>query len=209
MTVTPLPFAARPAAVEPDPAATPAPPRGWTEELLDRLITGVRAGDDQAELAYRVGRSPGTVTNRLRRMLPLDEQGCPADRVLPRMRDHLADDAYDWRSAMLRTPPPIPIVRNEIQGLPGLTQHHLLTFTRAVFNSPLADPHLLDELREECRRRGLEQRALAALADSLRTGQINAPEPSVIRMAQAWWDGTVRYLGRTAGFAPHSLDPDW
>lgn len=188
MTITPL---APLAAVQP-PRLDPRP---WTDETLEELVGRVRCGDDLPALAARFRRSTSSMYPRLRLLLPVDERKCPPDRVLPRLREHLADAAYDWKTALLTTPPPVPVIRTEIQGLPGLTQQHLLEFTVAAHNSPTTDRGVLDELRAECERRGLQYRARQLLADALCEGRLNPSPQHADAMVAAWWAGEVAYLG--------------
>lgn len=183
------------------PSPSPKPP-AWTDATLTDLVTSIRAGLDLEALATRFARSTQAVTNRLRLLLPVEERKCPGDRVLPRLREVLADEAYDWRGALLRTPPPAPIIRHEIQGLAGLSEHHLLAFTLSAHNSPLVDEDLLDALRNECARRGLVERAQLALRNELSGGRVNASEAELTAMVDAWWGGSMRYLGRARYAGP-------
>lgn len=180
MTITPLPGVSLRRATKPR--------RGtWTEGDHRELVAGVRAGETTEQLHERLGRSPQAVLLRLRLLLPVDERRCPADRVLPRVAELLGDPDYDWRSALLRTPPPPPIIRHELAGLAGLDDRDLLALTFAAFNSPLQEG-LLVRLRDECGRRGLAPAARDRLARAVLEGGLVASRAELDAMVSAWWE---------------------
>lgn len=82
----------------------------WTDDDYEGLISGVRSGLDEPEIARTLGRPSSTIIARTRMLLPVEVRQCPHDRVLPAARDAFERDDYDWRTTILLTPPPRPIV---------------------------------------------------------------------------------------------------
>lgn len=162
MTVSPLPLP--PVAPAPPPAPRTAPKAvPWTEESLSSLVAAVRGGADVEDLRRPFGRGPASLLTRLRLFLPLEERNCPVDRIVPRLREVLADEAYDWRQAMLLTPPPTPIVRPEYKGLAGLSRAQLGHVAVAVLSDRWANASFAVDVRAEVERRGDEQSIRNAL----------------------------------------------
>lgn len=73
---------------DPRPARSGRP---WTDEDYARLVELVRSGASEETIAADLGRAPNAVAYRVKRMLPVAEQGCVTDRGLPALRGHLAD----------------------------------------------------------------------------------------------------------------------
>lgn len=83
----------------------------WTEEEHRTLVALVRDGRTVDEIGEELGRSNAAVHGQVKRMLPLDRRGGPADRTVAALRDRLNDDPhYDWATPMTLTPPPRPIL---------------------------------------------------------------------------------------------------
>lgn len=106
------------------------------------LVQGLRDGLDLDGLAEFARRSVASVSQRVRRLLPVAQRGCLAEVMLDAARTALADEAYDWRNEMLLSP---PVIRNEIvrTGLDGLEQNHLVTIAYALMASGGDSEHLL------------------------------------------------------------------
>lgn len=95
----------------------------WTDEDYEGLISAVRSGLDEQQIAKALGRPSSTVLGRIRKLLPVEVRQCPYDRVLPAARDAFEAEGYDWRVTILHSPPPrpivtpAPIVRHGVAGL--------------------------------------------------------------------------------------------
>lgn len=132
-------YAARPVVVP--PLAQEAPWRSgtpWTEDDLVLLVAQVRRGADEATTARCLARVERAVVQRLRRMLPLEHRGCPADQVFVAARKALQDPEYDWREALLLSVPPPPVVNPPAMvstGIEGLDDDQLATVAYALLCS--------------------------------------------------------------------------
>lgn len=116
----------------PDAAARPSPtptrPSGaMKREEFERMADLVATGADLDAVVADTGRSRGTVVKYLRQMLPLEERACPDQLLDERLHEHFTSGNYDWRAAMRLTPPPPVIEKVERMGVPGLSDHHLVT----------------------------------------------------------------------------------
>lgn len=158
MTVTPL--------VPASLAGAPKPP-AWSDAVLADLVAAVRAGDDLDALSAQFLRGKQAMLTRLRLFLPVDERKCPSDRVLPRLFEHLGDDSYDWKDALLRTPKPPPVIKQCFNGIRGLTSRQLVFVGKALLADPFTDEQIVAEVKEELHKRGLDRRVRALLAGRL------------------------------------------
>ncbi|WP_036963823.1 hypothetical protein [Promicromonospora kroppenstedtii] len=160
--------------------------RPWTDEETARIVAQVRDGADERTVTARARRSSGSVVSRLRRMLPLEHRSCPVDMVVPALRDHLRDPDYDWRAAMLLTPPPRPVVRPpEIvrTGVAGLADDDLVGIAHSVLlDDRAATADLRERLVGEVRERGLGRDVVATHESYLATLR----EPAGIRDVDEW-----------------------
>lgn len=162
----------------------------WTEEEHLRLLGRVRQGADMADLAEAVHRKQVAVTRRLRLMLPLEHRGCPADQVLDAARRALASEDYDWRTALLLSPPPRPVVnppRIVRSGIAGLEDEDLVTTAFALLRTPgLRCGRLLGEVGAEVvRRRGTFRQLVDIVEDHLCLMGVGGAE-NLDRAAVAW-----------------------
>ncbi|MFE7509376.1 hypothetical protein [Promicromonospora sp. NPDC057488] len=183
--------------------------RPWTDEETARIVDLVRAGADESTVVARSRRSGPSVVSRLRRMLPLEHRSCPSDMVAAALHGHLRDADYDWRAAMLLTPPPRPVVRPpEIvrTGVAGLTDGDLVGIAHSVLlDDRAATADLRERLVGEVRERGLVRDVVAAHESYLATLR----EPAGIRDVDEWvhrWStavglGADRYRAYT-GYGP-------
>lgn len=179
MTIHPLP-------TTPTLPTEPTTPVPWTDASLTELVAAVRAGDEHATLCDRFRRGTQSITTRLRLLLPVEERKCPTDRVLPRLRELLRDESYDWRAALLQTAPPPPVIRHEHKGLDGLTEHQLIQVAAAVFNAPFTDATFAAEVRTTVRDRGLVRRVENTLTQRLVASGV--PYPDAVHAVEHLWD---------------------
>ena len=146
----------------------PAPPprrpsrsgQPWTEECHAELADLVTAGLALPDVADAAGRQPAAVLTRLRRMLPVDERGCPEFLVLPRLRE-LLEDGHDWRRAMLQDSPKPPVVRPPAvhrAGVAGLEDDDLVEVADALVRTQARDDDLLERVRQQLVERRLSGR---------------------------------------------------
>lgn len=152
MTVHPLPTPPR--------RTSPVP---WSDESLVDLIASVRAGADLEALCARFGRGSQAMNARLRLLLPVEERKCPLDRLLPRLREVLEDPHHDWKQVMLLKPPPVPIIRPEYKGLPGLSDDHLVHVAAALFWDSFPNSDFAAQVHREVANRALAGRMHRAL----------------------------------------------
>ncbi|ANS80376.1 hypothetical protein SGUI_2980 [Serinicoccus hydrothermalis] len=148
----------------------------WTDDDYSTLVTLCREGLDLTETSHRLGRSPQSVRDRARRMLPLEQRGVPGDRVLTQLRTNLLPDPdYDWQRHLATPQPPRPIIRQVLPapthaGFPGLEDDELLATADALAQQRRpAEDYLAQALAHEVRRRGLA-------ADLGRAGELHARE---------------------------------
>ena len=139
----------------------------WQPSDYESLVDGIREGLDLPALASRLGRSSNGVSTRLRRLLPLAQRDCLFDQVLPALRLALADPGYDWRAEMLLSPPPAPIIHQEVirTGLDGLSDDQVVTVAYALLASGgREEAELLDQLHERLESDGLMERLIGMRA---------------------------------------------
>lgn len=149
------------------------------------------------------------MATRLGRLLPLAQRECLADRVLPALRDALADPDYDWAAEMLLTPPPASIVHQEVirTGLDGLSDDQLVTIAYALMASCGAEEHdVLTDLEPLlCERRLvdelIERRAMRAVRAS----------PHPIEEVFTWAHASYWVNGRSSHRTSYrrQCQPDW
>jgi hypothetical protein len=152
----------------PPPNTPPARPdrparwgQQWTEDCFAELVQLVAAGLTLQDVADAAGRTPSTVLSRLRRMLPVDERGCPEPLVVPRLRELLEDEDHDWRRAMLKDTPKPPVVRPPAvhrEGIPGLEDDDLVEIADALVRTQARDAGLLERVRQQLLERRLGNR---------------------------------------------------
>ena len=173
--------------------------RPWTDEETAKIVALVRGGADERTVTARSGRSGSSLVSRLRRMLPLEHRSCPVDMVVPALRDHLSDPDYDWRAAMLLTPPPRPVVRPPDivrTGVAGLTDGDLVGIAHSVL---LDDRAATADLRERLVGEVRERRLGQGVVDAHETYLTTLREPVGIRDLDEWvrrWSAAVG-LGAT------------
>lgn len=171
-------------------SSNPQPPHSsrhgqtWQASDYELLVRAVRDGLDVDVIADRVGRSANSIAQRLRRLLPLPQRDCLPELVLPTLRAALADESYDWAAEMLLSPPPTPIIRNEITrtGIAGLDDDQLIRVGYALIASagyPEAD--LLAAVTGE-----LEKRDLLTKLVALRAERSVRCSPGPIGEDEAW-----------------------
>lgn len=131
----------------------------YTDEELERMVAMTRDGRTAEDLAAATERRTTGIVQRLRRMLPLEYRSCPPDRVVPALREVLADSTYDWRRAMLLSPPPRPVIKPADvvrSGVAGLDDRELVTIAYLLIASGRPrDVELLRIVGREVRRRWL------------------------------------------------------
>lgn len=169
--------------------------RPWTDEETTRVVALIRAGTGVDRIATQVQRGSTSVHNRIRRMLPLAHRSCPTDMVLTTLRDHLRDPEYDWRAAMLLSPPPRPVVRPpEVvrTGITGLVDDDLVGITHSVLlDDRCATAELRERLVGEVEQRGLGR----AVVESHENYLSALREPAGIRDLDEWLHRWTRAVG--------------
>lgn len=197
-------------------SATPRPAPGsrhgqaWEASDYELLAQGVREGLDVPQLAERIGRHESTVPQRLRRLLPVAQRACPPELFLGAARTALADPDYDWRAEMLLSPPPAPVIHNEIvhTGIAGLDDEQLVIIGYALM---AASPELTSDLLSVVFRQ-LEQRDLLAKVVHQRAHRSARASPLPIGEDEAWASAMYWVHGHTtrAYWRGRVADaPDW
>lgn len=182
----------------------------WETSDYEAMVAAIRDGAaDEAAIAERIGRSESTVGDRLRRLLPLPQRGCLPDRVLPALQDALADPDYDWAHEMLLSPPPTPIVRQEVirSGLAGLNDDQVVTIAYALMASAGAEEaELLDDLAERLRDQRLIDRVVTRRAmRAVRASPHSIDEDAAWAHASYWVNGRGSYRN----WLRRQHEPDW
>lgn len=179
----------------PRPAVASRHGHSWEASDYDLLVEGIRQGLDVPALAERLGRVERTVYPRVRRLLPLAQRDCLPELVLSAARTALQDTEYDWRSEMLLTPAPAPIVRNEIvhTGLAGLTNEQLVPIGYALMavSGELQEEPLAGVVRE------LDERGLQPDLIELRAHLSVRASPQPISEGAAWASAMYWVTGRS------------
>lgn len=169
----------------------------WQPSDYESLVDGIREGLDLPALASRLGRSSNGVSTRLRRLLPLAQRDCLFDQVLPALRLALADPGYDWRAEMLLSPPPAPIIHQEVirTGLDGLSDDQVVTVAYALLASGgREEGELLDQLHERLESDGLTERLIGMRAQrAVRSSPFSIDEDSAWAHASYWVRGRSSY----------------
>lgn len=183
---TVYPFRARP--VDPPPPNNGKP---WTDEQHELLVERVRSGDDLTELAHALGRTPGSVTMRMKRLLPPDNRDHPSDLVLTVLRELLADPDADWRANLLRSTTPRPVITPPPvihTGVAGLQDDDLLPVAYALLTHGGANPgELLQRTLREVSHRGLTWKIVTERVRELRYSPGSTlSEYQLIDLAEAW-----------------------
>jgi hypothetical protein len=183
----------------------------WTEECHAELVDLAAAGHSVPEIAERAGRTVSVVVPRLRRMLPVDERGCPEHLVLPRLRELLGQDDYDWRRAMLKDTPRPPVHQPPAihrSGVPGLDDEDLVEVADALVRSNVRQPDLLERVRCEIRDRRLGDRLVERRVRDLVRATPTLHRREEFEMAAEEW--ATAGLGGPVHPAPHGWDvPPW
>lgn len=169
----------------------------WEPSDYESLVEGIRKGLELPALATRLGRSTTSVSTRLRRLLPLPQRECLFDQVLPALRSALADPGYDWRTEMRLSPPPAPIIHQEVirTGLDGLSDDQLITVAYALLASGgREEGELLDQLNERLENDGLMERLIGMRAQrAVRYSPFSIDEDSAWAHASYWVRGRGSY----------------
>ena len=179
--------------------ARPAPGsrhgQAWEASDYALLAQGVRERLDVPQLAKRIGRNESTVPQRLRRLLPVAKRACPLELVLDAVRTALADPDYDWQAEMLLSPPPAPIIHNEIvhTGIAGLDDEQLVIIGYALM---AASPELNSDLLSVVFRQ-LDERDLLAKVVNLRAHRSARASPLPISEDAAWANAMFWVHGHT------------
>lgn len=210
----------------PTPPAAPPARSGepWTDEDYQQLVALVRDGADNDGIAEGLQRPVSTVGGRVRRLLPVEERRCPADRVLVAAREHLSDPTYDWRHIMLLSEPPRPsaplpppVVRG---GIPGLDDDDLVaTAYGLLYAFRESGLGVVREVAREISRRRLLDDLIARRADHLlhRSGETVPSYADAygiagrwVREAPAWqhYDDGHGLYGVSAGYGPPAYDKE-
>ena len=161
----------------------------WTEEHLGELATLAAAGHDLDGIADEAGRSRQAVLARLRRMLPVDERGCPEALVLPRLRE-LLQDGHDWRRTMLTDTPPRPVHRPPAvhrAGVAGLEDDDLVELADALVRTQARDVDLLERVRQQVVDRRLGDRLVRRRVRELVRATPTYHHEEEFRMAAEQW----------------------
>ena len=168
------------------------PPRAgqqWTDEHLRELADLVAAGHDLDQVSVEAGRSRQAVVVKLRRMLPVDERGCPEPLMLPRLRELLAE-GHDWRRAMLKDTPPRPVHRPPAvhhAGIPGLADDDLVEVADALVRTQARDDDLLERVRQQLVDRNLGERLVQRRVRELVRATPTFHHEEEFRMAAEQW----------------------
>ncbi|GAA1918525.1 hypothetical protein [Nocardioides marmoribigeumensis] len=192
----------------------------WTEECHVELVELVGAGLTLPEVADTAGRQPSTVLPRLRRMLPVDERGCPEHLVLPRLRELLESGDHDWRRAMLKDTPKAPVVRPPAvhrDGVPGLEDDDLLEVADALVRTQARDEDLLGRVRQQVVDRRLGDRLVDRRVRELVRATPTYHHEEEFRMAAEQWVsnglggpvGPVGPVGPSWPTAPYGRRDRW
>lgn len=182
-------------------ARAPRPARSgqpWTDEDYATLVRLTGDGLDAEAIAGQLQRPVGSVMERARRMLPLEERSVYVDHALSRLRTHLlADAAYDWSAALARaTPRPAPTSwRPTPTGIEALDNEDLVAIAEALALSPrLGDETLRERIARAVAHRGL--------AGQVCRGLENHVQDQVILLLRPYDDAYVHY-----GYGYHSDQP--
>lgn len=171
--------------------------KAWEPSDYESLVEGIRQGLQLPALATRLGRSTNVVSIRLRRLLPLAQRDCLPDQVLPALRLALADHGYDWRAEMLLSPPPAPVIHQEVirTGLDGLSDDQVITLAYALLASGgREEAELLDQLRDRLETDGLMERLIGMRAQrAVRSSPFSIDEDSAWAHASYWVRGRSSY----------------
>ena len=162
----------------------------WTEEDHAQLLELVVDGLDVPAIAQRAGRTPSVVLPRLRRMLPVDERGCPDHLVLPRLRELHQQEDYDWRRTMLKDTPRAPVVRPPAvhrAGLEGLEDEDLVEVADALVRTAARDGDLLERVRRQVVDRHLADRLVGRRVRDLVRATPTYHHEEEFRMAAEQW----------------------
>ncbi len=185
----------------------------WEPLDYELLVEGVREGLDVPALAERVGRVENSVWQRLRRLVPLAQRDCLADQLLPVLRAALADPDYDWHAEMLLTPPPRPIIHQEVvrTGLDGLAAADAVTVAYALLASGgEAEGALFAQLRPRLEDDDLMGELIALRAQrAVRASHFSIDEDAAWAHASYWVRGRARDRFRRRPYSPYVSDPDW
>lgn len=167
--------------------------KAWEPSDYELLVQGVREGLDEAALAEHIGRAQSVLPQRLRRMLPVTQRGCYPELVLPALREALSDPEYDWQAEMLLSPPPAPIIRNEIirSGVDGLTDADLVIVAHALMAAGgRREEELLDQVTERLNGDGLMEAVIELRAQrAVRASPYSIDEDAAWAHASYWVRG--------------------
>ncbi|GAA4896712.1 hypothetical protein GCM10025789_13170 [Tessaracoccus lubricantis] len=147
----------------PEPPQPKRQGQPWTDDEYATLIELCRRDVGIEKVCEALGRKPGAVLNRAKRMLPMDERGVPAERVLSQLRKHLLHDAdYDWEAHLAALPPPRPVINHvhppaQYAGIEGLEDAQLLTIMTCLVHAKpdTAASRLADQCGNHIRSRQL------------------------------------------------------
>lgn len=176
----------------------------WTDEDYEQIIVLVREGHELEVIAEALGRTTQAVTPRLRSVLPVHLRSCPADRVLPALREVVADDPdYPWERIILETPPPRPVVQQVVKrdGIPGLTDDDLVHVAWALMVSECADDDLVSRVCREAVDRSLSHQVRQRYVRSLLRRRPPVTPPEAEEASYVWFDSVS---GRAADRWPPS-----
>lgn len=179
----------------PKPAPGSRHGQAWDASDYELLVQGVREGLNVPQLAERIGRHESTVLPRVRRLLPVTQRGCLTDVVLVAARRVLADPEFDWQAEMLLSPPPAPIIRNEVvrTGIAGLDDEHLVIIGYALMaTSPELHSDVLAAVSRE-----LDERDLLDKVVNLRAHRSARASPQPIGEDAAWANAMYWVHGHT------------
>lgn len=203
-----------------NPTPSPPPParsgEPWTDEDYERLVALLREGADHQGIAEGLQRPMSTVGVRVRRLLPVQERRCPADRVLVAARGHLSDPAYDWRHVMLLSEPPRPPVAPPApavrEGVRGLDDADLITVAYSLLRAFRdSETRLLREVAGEVEGRGIVHRLVRRRVDRLLHGNDEAAvmllRSDVDRTAWEWVMDAPAWRPRHDEPGPWGYDP--
>jgi len=193
-----------------------APPRAgqpWTDEHLCELVALTAAGHDFNQLTVEAGRSRQAVLTKLRRMLPVDERGCPEPLLLPRLRE-LLGQGHDWRHTMLKDNPPRPVHQPPAvhrAGVAGLADDDLVEVADAIIRTNLRQADLVERVRQEVVDRRLGDRLVARRVRDLVRSTPTYHHEEEFRMAAEQWvsNGLDGPVGPVGPHAWRAYDEPW